>query len=337
MNQACTCQNGNCRDATLFEKCDLSVVIPVYRSEATLELLFQRLIPTLDGLGRTYEVVLVEDGSPDGSWSAVQSLKQRYADRVVAIQLMRNSGQHNALMCGFRHARGTFVVTMDDDLQNPPEEIPHLLHEIENSDCDLVYGKYADKRHHSFRNLGSLIVNSFYRSVFRTRATVTSFRVLRRPLLDAILGYKQCFVFLDGLLAWNTQRVGSVQVAHHPRQLGQSTYSLSKLLTLAVNLFTSFSLIPLQLVSIAGLVTLLFGLGAGAYCAALPLAGGLVSGSTLVMTVILILGGVQLLALGILGEYMGRMHMHMNGKPQYRERQVLGVARAEDQGNSCHE
>ena len=337
MNDACRCHKQSRTVTPPSGTCDLTVVIPVYRSEATLELLFQRLIPALDSLDRNYEVVLVEDGSPDNSWLVLQSLQKRFADRVVAVQLMRNSGQHNALMCGLRHARGTVVVTMDDDLQNPPEEISRLLQEIESSDSDLVYGQYGDKKHTAFRNVGSLITNSFYRSVFRTRTTVTSFRAIRRPLLNAILDYNQSFVFLDGLLAWNTQRVASVLVEHHPRQIGQSTYSFGKLLTLAINLFTSFSLIPLQFISLIGVLTLLSGFAVGAYSVLLTMAGGSISGFVLILTALFILGGVQLMAIGMIGEYTGRMHLHINGKPQYRERLVLKMVPVADQESTCNE
>jgi glycosyltransferase involved in cell wall biosynthesis len=289
-----------------------------------LELLFERLLPVLDQLGRTYEVVLVEDCSPDQSWKAVESLQRRFFDRVVAIQLMRNSGQHNALMCGFRHARGDLIITMDDDLQNPPEQIPQLLQEIERSDCDLVYGNYAEKQHESYRNLGSLVVNRFYQSVFRTKATVTSFRIIRRPLIDAILDYHRPYVFVDGLMAWNTQRIGTVLVEHHPRQQGTSTYSFSKLLTLATNLFTGFSLTPLQISSGVGIAAVLAGIVLVVGDIGMMLMGWeiLISPAGIVAC-LLVLGGIQLLSLGVLGEYLGRMHLNINGKPQYRERQVL--------------
>lgn len=322
-NESCVCHEGNRSPVASAKHCELSVVIPVYRSEATLEMLFERLIPSLDALGRTYEVVLVEDGSPDGSWSKLESLQRRYSDRVIAIQLMRNSGQHNALMCGLRHASGNYIVTMDDDLQNLPEEISRLLGEIERSDCDLVYGNYAEKKHSSFRNLGSLIVNSFYRHVFGTHVTVTSFRVIRRPLLDAIRHCNQPYLFLDGLLAWNTRRIGSVVVEHHARSIGESTYSISKLVTLSLNLFTSFSLIPLQLISVLGIATLTIGLALAVTCFGLLLFGTTPSGSVAISTLVLLLSGVQLLSLGVFGEYMGRMHLHLNGKPQYHERQIL--------------
>ena len=147
---------------------DLSVVIPVYRSESTLVRLVDRLLPVLEATGRRHEIIFVEDGSPDDSWAVLGRLQAAHPDRIAAIQLMRNYGQHNALMCGLRHARGRLVVTMDDDLQNPPEEIPKLLEAIEARNLDLVYGDYASrKKHDGWRNLGSSLVNAFYRITFR--------------------------------------------------------------------------------------------------------------------------------------------------------------------------
>ncbi len=303
---------------------DLSVVIPVYRSAPTLATLFQRLLDVLDGTGLDYEVVFVEDGSPDDSWRTLETLRKQRPERVKAVQLMRNYGQHNALMCGFRHTRGDTIVTMDDDLQNPPEEIPKLLNAMIGSDYDLVYGTYGSKKHRAWRNLSSGLVNAFYRLVFRSAATVTSFRIIRRPLLESIFGYNLNFTFIDGLLAWNTQRIGQVEVQHQPRTDGRSGYSLGKLTVLALNLFTNFSLLPLQLVSLAGLVTALVGLiGALVYLVLYLVSAISVPGYASTIIVILVMGGVQLLSLGIIGEYLGRLHLNVNRKPQYVERTVL--------------
>ena len=303
---------------------DLSIVIPVYRSAQTLESLVDRLLPVLEQLDRSYEIVFVDDGSPDNSWAKLQQLQARYPDRIVAIQLMRNYGQHNALMCGFRHSQGDFVITMDDDLQNPPEEIARILAEIERKDLDLVYGNYDQKKHGSCRNLGSWLVNRFYRAVFHSNVTVTSFRAIRRPLLESIFNYNLTFTFLDGLLAWNTQRIGSIKVDHHPRQAGRSGYSISKLLVLALNLFTNFSLLPLQLVSLLGVVTAIGGFALGAFFLAQALFSDVVvPGYASTIVAVLMLGGMQLLALGVIGEYLGRLHLNVNGKPQYCERRIL--------------
>jgi undecaprenyl-phosphate 4-deoxy-4-formamido-L-arabinose transferase len=303
----------------------LSVVIPVYRSERTLPRLVERLFAVLGQLGMSYEIVLVEDGSPDRSWDVLADLQAQHPDRVVAVQLMRNYGQHNALMCGFRRSRGNFVVTMDDDLQNPPEEIPKLLVAIDKHRLDLVYGSYGAKEHRGWRNLGSLLVNLFYRKVFKSRVTVTSFRVIRRQLLEAIFPYDLNFTFVDGLLAWNTQRVGEVPVDHHPRAEGRSGYSLGKLILLSLNLFTNFSLLPLQAVSLFGLFVSGCGFVAGLYyLVQYCLSRIVVPGYASTIIAVLVLGGIQLMALGVMGEYIGRLHLNVNRKPQYVERQILG-------------
>src|SRR5262249_35170439 len=155
-----------------------------------------RLAAVLDGLDRPYEIVLVDDGSPDDSWAVLCAPRDEYPGRVVAVQLMRNYGQHNALMCGFRHSRGRLVVTMGDDLQNPPEQIPKLLDALTSRGLDVVYGSYGSKAHSGWRNLGSGLVNAFYRLVFRSGVTVTSFRAVRRELVESIFPYNLNFTFI---------------------------------------------------------------------------------------------------------------------------------------------
>jgi polyisoprenyl-phosphate glycosyltransferase len=303
---------------------DLSVVIPVYRSAATLRQLVDCLLPVLEAIAPRHEIIFVEDGSPDDSWKVLAGLQAEPPETIIAIQLMRNFGQHNALMCGFRHARGRFVVTMDDDLQNPPREISKLLETIRDGDYDVVYGQYLEKKHRAWRNLGSLTVNAFFRLVFRSDITITSFRIVRKETLDAILSYDLNFTVVDGLLAWNTRRIGAVLVNHEPRQKGRSGYSVWKLITLALNLFTNFSLLPLQIVSALGLVIATAGSLVGVYYLILTLLNRIqVPGYASTIVAILLLGGCQLLALGIMGEYLGRLHLNVNQKPQYTERQVL--------------
>jgi undecaprenyl-phosphate 4-deoxy-4-formamido-L-arabinose transferase len=308
---------------------DLSVVIPVYRSAAALPALVGRLLPVLHRTGLSHEVVFVEDGSPDDSWQVLSRLQAEHLDRIVAIQLMRNFGQHNALMCGFRHARGQFIVTMDDDLQNPPEEIPKLIAAIRDGGFDLVYGAYGEKKHSGWRNAGSNAVNAFYRLTFRNDVTVTSFRIIRRQLVECIFSYNLNFTFIDGLLAWNTQRIGSVPVEHHPRGASRSGYNVFKLASLAFNLFTNFSLMPLQFISFLGLAAAFGGLLVAAVYLVLYLFHRItVPGYASTIIATLVLGGVQLLSLGIMGEYLGRLHINVNRKPQYVVREVRESASA---------
>jgi polyisoprenyl-phosphate glycosyltransferase len=270
-----------------------------------------------------YEVVFVDDGSSDGSWDILRELEVQYAGVVTSIQLMRNFGQHNALMCGFRHAQGALIVSMDDDLQNPPTEIPKLLAALQQGNHDLAYGVPEHKQHSRGRNLGSRIINTFYRHVFRTGVTATPFRVMRRELMQSILAYDLNFTFIDGLLAWNTKRIGEVRVKHFARTSGRTGYSFAKLLTLALNLFTNFSLLPLQIASLAGLTASVVGLLAAAYYLVQSLRNNIaVPGYASTIVAIMTLGGLQLMALGIIGEYIGRMHLNLNRKPQYTIRAV---------------
>jgi len=315
---------------------ELSIVIPVYNSARTLVRLVARLRAVLDSIGKRYELVMVDDGSPDDSWRVLARLQLQNPEHIVAVQLMRNYGQHNALMCGFRHARGSLIVTMDDDLQHPPEEIPKLVAAIGADDLDLVYGCYDKKRHSLLKNMGSAVINAFFRSVFQLPVTVTAFRIFRRQLLEAISPYTLHFTFIDGLFAWNTRRVGKVVVAHHPRVEGRSGTSLRKLVMLALNLVTNFSLIPLQVVSMAGCLAAICGFGTGAYYFYRYLTSSIgTPGYASTIVSILTLGGLQLLGLGMIGEYLGRLHLNVNGKPQYVERNVLPmVADAESVANS---
>lgn len=304
---------------------DVSVVVPVYNSSSCLVSLLERLSRVLNAITPRYEVILIDDGSRDDSWAVMQSLRDKYNEHLVVVQLMRNYGQHNTLMCGLGLARGEYVVTMDDDLQNPPEEIPKMLEHIQRENLDLVYGCPDTRNHAAWRNLGAAIIWQFYRTVFRNPITPTPFRIMRHQLAHSVLFYDLNFTYLDGLLAWCTSRIGSVVVEHHARSQGRSGYSLGKLLGLALNLYTNFSLIPLQIVSALGFVTAASGFLVGVYYLVQFLAANIViPGYASTIIAILILGGVQLLALGVIGEYLGRLHLNVNRKPQFVIRQVDG-------------
>jgi glycosyltransferase involved in cell wall biosynthesis len=303
---------------------DVSVVIPVYHGAETLAALVPQVKTVLEKLNRSFEIVLVDDGSRDGSWDVIRKLQAADPEHVIAIQLMRNYGQHNALMAGFRLTRGKLIVTMDEDLQHPPEEVPKLLEAIETRELDVVYGSYDAKKHAGWRNLGSWLINAFYRKVFRQTVYLSAFRVIRRELLECVFSYSLNYTFIDGLLAWNTSRIGEISVAHHERAGGRSGYSMGKLLVLALNLFTNFSLIPLQFVSLIGMLVSLGGILMAFIYLFLRLFHAIEwPGYASTIITILVLGGIQLLSLGIMGEYIGRLHLNVNRKPQYSVRQIL--------------
>jgi undecaprenyl-phosphate 4-deoxy-4-formamido-L-arabinose transferase len=307
----------------------VSVVVPVYNSQDTLLELAERIHRVLRSLGGASEMVFVNDGSADGSWECIVEIARKY-DNLVAIDLTRNFGQHNALLAGIRHARYGVIVTIDDDLQNPPEEIPLLLDELGKGDLDVVYGVSPAPGHERWRNVASLVTKWALRSFMgaETARQVTAFRVFRASVRDAFRNYGGAFVSIDVLLTWGTTRFGSVTVRHNPRARGKSNYTFRMLLTHAINMVTGFSTLPLQIASYIGFAFTLFGLGVlifvmGKYF----LTGTSVPGFPFLASIVAIFSGAQLFALGIIGEYLARMYFRIIDKPSYALRaEVKGGA-----------
>ncbi|MDB4540500.1 glycosyltransferase [bacterium] len=306
---------------------EYSVIIPVYGRGDCLTELVLRLDNKFNDLEWTSpEVVMIDDCGSSESWDRIQEIT-RSRSNTKGIQLSRNFGQHNAIMCGFHHAAGDIIITIDDDLQQEPESIPRLIDALKVDDLDLVYGAYAEKQHAFGRNIGSNLVNRFYRLIFKSPVTVTSFRAIRRDLVSSILRYELNFTYIDGLLAWNTTRIGTADIPHHERRSGQSGYTLSKLLVLAMNIFTNFSLLPLQIVSFMGITSAFLGISLGGWYAISALLTQVsVPGYASTIVAVLVLGGFQLLSLGIMGEYIGRLHLNVNRKPQFNVRKTTKSA-----------
>jgi polyisoprenyl-phosphate glycosyltransferase len=243
-------------------------------------------------------------------------------EHIIAINLTRNFGQHNALMCGFSQASGTYVVTLDDDLQNPPEEIPKLFHEIQKGH-DVVYGIYESKKHSRFRNLGSECIQFVYQKTFNINKRLSAFRIIRKDILRKILSYDRSFTFLDGLICWHTRRIQNIYVEHRSRKQGSSGYSLKKLILLSLNMMTNFSIEPLQIASLTGLIFAFTGFILGTYFLFKKIILDIpVSGFTSTIVIITIFSGVQLFTVGMLGEYIGRIHLNVNNRPQYAIRDI---------------
>jgi undecaprenyl-phosphate 4-deoxy-4-formamido-L-arabinose transferase len=308
-------------EATTYKS--LSVVIPVFNSEAILGDLVHRLRPVLASVASSAEVILVNDGSHDQSWKVICHLSRQF-DWVHGINLMRNYGQHNALLCGIRAARSDIIVTMDDDLQHPPEEIPKLLAKLAEG-YDVVYGTPLKARHGFWRNLASDITKLALRSAVGAGIArqVSAFRAFRTSLREAFSTFDGPFVSIDVLLTWGTTRFASVAVRHDPRPVGISRYTFGRLVTHALNMMTGFSTFPLQVASLIGFSLSLFGLGVLGYVVGRYLIyGGSVPGFPFLASVISIFSGAQLLSLGIIGEYLARMHFRMMGRPTYVAREA---------------
>jgi undecaprenyl-phosphate 4-deoxy-4-formamido-L-arabinose transferase len=306
----------------------VSVVVPVYNSEKMLEELAQRLGSVMDGLGLDYEIILVNDGSKDQSWQEISRLSGRSAEagqpgmqrgQVRGINLMRNYGQHNALLCGVRAARFNRVVTVDDDLQHPAGEIPALLAKLDEGH-DVVYGTPIHQQHSLWRKLASYVTRLALQSTMgvENARQVSAFRAFRTQLRTAFERYQSPFVILDVLLAWGTTRFTSIPVQHNPRQSGVSNYTFKMLLIHAINMVTGFTVLPLQLASLMGFGFAVFGVLVLFYVIGRYLIqGGSVPGFPFLASIVAIFSGVQLFALGIIGEYLARMHFRIMEKPTY--------------------
>ncbi len=310
---------------------NLSVVIPVYNSELSLRPLVERLQPVLGEIANQYELILVNDGSSDNSWDIVCELASEH-DWIRGINLMRNYGQHNAVLCGIRAAQFEVTVTMDDDLQHPPEEIPKLLGKF-HEDCDVVYGTPRKERHGLLRNLASVLTKMALKGAMGldVARNVSAFRVFHTHLRQAFSDYSGSFVSIDVLLTWGATRFAAIPVQHEPRTLGVSNYTFRKLLTHAFNMMTGFSAWPLQLASVVGFAFTLLGLGVLVYVVGrFLIEGGSVPGFPFLASIIAIFSGAQLFALGIMGEYLARIHFRAIEKPPYAIRTCCEERKAID-------
>ena len=315
---------------------EISVVIPVYGSATILPQLLERIEEALGpnpGQER-YEVILVHDCGPDQSWPVIVDLALT-RPWLRGIDLRRNAGQHNAIMAGLGLARGRFIVTMDDDLQHAPADIPCLVDALRGG-ADLCYARFPKKQHALWKRAGSWFNDIVAQWLLKKPPGLylSPFRAFVSGLSDEVRRYTGPFVYLDGLLLQSTSRIAVVPVEHHPRLDGRSGYSLRKLVSLWLQMATSFSIVPLRLVSLAG---------ASASCFAFLMAvlvmvekfrnPGLAVGWTSLIVVILFMGGMQLLALGAIGEYIGRVLLNINMRPQYVVRCVTGgESRTPDHG-----
>ncbi len=295
----------------------LSLVIPLYRSSGSVETLISRLEKLC--VPGPWEVVLVDDGSPDDT---VAQLRRRLRDsplRGVLIRHGRNFGEHQAVLTGYRHARGRHVLNLDDDLQNPPEEGLRLWHKAVAEELDVVYGDYHQKQHAGWRNLGSRFANRTANWLLDLpdRFYLSSFRCVAGVVAQQAADYRGPYPYIDGLLSLYTTAIGSLKVQHDRREAGDSGYNLRRLIRLWLNIFTSFSIMPLRLASLLGVVLALAGgLTLIVLVVESLLQGSQVQGWLSIISAILLFGGLQCLLIGMLGEYLGRIFLTVSGRPQ---------------------
>jgi polyisoprenyl-phosphate glycosyltransferase len=311
----------------------LSVVVPVYRSATILPRLVQELQRTLIGLQSVhdYELLLVCDASPDNSWSTIQKLALEY-HFVRGIELRKNTGQHNATMAGLRFAQGSRIVVMDDDLQHPPSAIPSLVAALD-AGFDVCYTRYSHRQHPLWKKLGSRI-NDAAATLLLGKPKglyLSSFKAMDAAIAREVVKYDGPYAYIDGLILDVTRRVTSVEIIHQPRAEGRGNYDLRRSLSLWLKMATSFSVFPLRLLAIGGGVLALISLSMMAYVIAAKLINPAIpAGWTSLMATILLVGGLQMIGLGLIGEYLGRVYLKINRKPQYVIRETT-FQRAENQ------
>ena len=303
----------------------VSVVVPVYNGAGTLHELVARLRSTLAPLTEAFELLLVNDGSKDNSWGVIEELADRDA-AVFGINLMHNYGQHNALLAGILRSSGDIIVTMDDDLQHPPEELPKLFEAIRQGH-DVAYGKPVRREHRLWRNLSSRIIKRSLRIALGADMAEKSsaFRAFRGELKQGFVRFSDAQVSIDVLLSWTADRVACVPVEHHPRKQGESGYGFRKLLRLTLSMVTGYSTLPLRLASGLGLLSAGFGLSLFAYVVVKRLLQeAYVPGFTFLAASIALFAGLQLFTMGVIGEYLARVHFRTMGKPAFVVRSEIG-------------
>jgi undecaprenyl-phosphate 4-deoxy-4-formamido-L-arabinose transferase len=309
----------------------LSIVIPVYNSADCLGALIERLDVELRRLGDSFEVLLVDDDSRDASWRTIVELSDEYGF-ITGLRLRRNAGQDNAIMAGLLNARGEVVVVMDDDLQHDPADVPVLCEALEKGGYDVMYGRFPSKKQAFWKNAGSWLNDRLAVKVLGKPKSIymSPFKAMRGDLVAEIVKYDGPFSYVDGLIFTVTSNIGQVDVAHHTRYAGESNYSLVKSIRVWLKLATNFSIVPLRLATLMGAImsVVAFVLGVFFLFQALVLER-MPEGWPSLMVTVLFLGGIELVGIGALGEYIGRIYITQNKRPQFTVRDRCGNANAQ--------
>lgn len=303
----------------------LSIIIPVYNGEKTISSLFNKIKQFCEQKNYQYEVIFVWDCGPDQSWNVIKKLKNEYPSEVKAISLSRNFGQHNAIICGIKNAKGDFIITMDEDLQHNPIYIHDLLVKQNETDCDVVYGKYEEKNHTLFRNITSNLLNKLLKiSIPDLHPDYSAFRLIKKSVAKEILNMNNSYSFIDGYLSWITKNVSSINIKHEKRLEGKSSYTLTKLINHSINIFVTFSDSPVRFVTYSSFVIFSLTTIYSIYLVIRKIwFNDLLSGFTSIMVILGFGIGLILLSVGILGEYIYRINLKTTKRPNFIEKEVL--------------
>ena len=297
----------------------ISVVIPCYRSENTIEDVVKSLIETFKLRKEKYEIVLVNDGSPDNVWEKIKGLKDKYKSKIVAVNLTKNFGQHAALLAGYKISKGDVVISMDDDGQTDPRAIWKLIDKLDEG-YDVVYAKYPENKESLFRRIGSDLNNKMSEILIDKPKEIkgTSFNAIRRYVLEDMIRYDKSYPYIGGLVFRATNNIADVEIEHIERKQGKSGYTLGKLLSLTMNGFTAFSIKPLRIASFLGIFFSICGFIYAIIIVIRKLSNVNVQlGYSSLMSALLVIGGLIMFLLGLIGEYVGRIYIGINNSPQY--------------------
>jgi len=300
-----------------------SVIVPVYNSEETLVELYDRTAAVFENAGSGFEMIFVDDFSEDKSWEVLVQLKKLHPENVVAIKLAKNFGQHNAVFCGLEHANGELIITIDDDLQIPPEEISKLIQVYRDKDADLVYGYFGKKKHSMVRNLGSFFIKKSSRFLLNSPGEGSSFRLITAGLSANILKHQQHFMYIDELLLWYTSNIAFTEVKHQKRAIHRSGYSAWKLFQLSANIIIYYTAVPLRIMTYGGFVLSVLSFIAGIRFIISKMVHDVPLGYTSLIVAILFSTSIIMLCLGLIGEYLSRIYQVQNKKPPYSIKKIL--------------
>jgi undecaprenyl-phosphate 4-deoxy-4-formamido-L-arabinose transferase len=309
-----------------LEKKSISIVIPVYNSEKCLENLVLRINKVFNFLKRNFEIIFVNDNSNDKSWEIIKHLKYTYQN-ITAISLTKNYGEHNAVMAGLNYVKGDYIIIMDDDGQNPPEELYKLIDEADKFDNDVIYTYYDETKQNFFRIAGSKFANYCAGLVINkpNKLYLSSFKLIKKVIVEKIITSKSPFVYIDGLIFQFTDKIFTVKVKHLERKIGSSNYNLKKLLSLWTNIIFNHSLLPLRLSFIIGIIILIivFFFSIITIIEKIFFSSDIPLGYASMILLISLVSGFQFIIIGLLGEYIGRMFLRINNKPQYSIRERI--------------
>jgi len=306
-----------------MQEIDYSVVVPVYNSEETLQELFTRTQVVFSSIKKSFEMIFVEDGGKDNSWQVIQTLKKEFPDTVKAIKLTKNYGQHNAVLCGLSFCKGQQIITIDDDLQNPPEEIIKLIQKFEETKSDLIYGYFNKKKHSAIRNAGSKFVKKSGKVFKDAPGEGSSFRLIDKRLMDEILLHHQNFVYIDELFLWYTEDISFVEVVHEARKNNKSGYTFWKLFKMVFNITIYYTILPLKAMTVIGFLSSIISFGFAIRFMIRKLFFDVPLGYTSIIVTVLFSASLILFSLGIIGEYLNRIYIVQNKKPPYSIKKIL--------------